>query len=124
MTQCSSVVEVMDGISEVFRPNTTRMQSRRFFTAKKPTGCSWNKHFLFFSAVSEAVGRADDMLLESVIKYANPEFKQALVAPVNTIREDTRRQAEELCYFAHLMDSDTDRTPLPEACSNSITSLC
>nr|CCA22467.1 Mitochondrial Carrier (MC) Family putative [Albugo laibachii Nc14] len=107
MTQCSSVEEVMDRINEVFRLSITRTQVTRAFTAKNSSGRSWNEHFLFLSAVSEAVGVEDDMLLESVIKYANPEFKQALMARVNTMREDTRRQAEELCHFAQLMDSDS-----------------
>ena len=47
------------------------------------------------------------MLLEGVIKYGNPELKEALMARVNTMREDIRRQAKELCHFAQLMDSDS-----------------
>ncbi|CCI47279.1 unnamed protein product [Albugo candida] len=47
------------------------------------------------------------MLLESVIKYSKPDFKQALMARVNTMREDSRRQDEELFHFAQLMDPET-----------------
>ena len=70
---------------------------------------------MLLSAVSEAVGGADDMLLESVIKYVHPEFKQALMARVDTNRFDLRRQAEELCHFAQLMDYDTRRQAPREA---------
>nr|CCA27600.1 AlNc14C584G12215 [Albugo laibachii Nc14] len=73
--------------------------------AKQPTGSSWRDHILLLSAVSEAVGGADDMLLESVIKYVHPEFKQALMARVDTNRFDSKRQAGELCRFVQLMES-------------------
>ena len=60
MTQCSSVEEAMDRINELFRPNITKTQATRLFTAKKPAGRSWSEYFLFLSAVSEVVGGADD----------------------------------------------------------------
>ena len=76
MTQWSSVEEVMGRINELFRPNVTRTQVTQFFTAKKTARRWWNEQFLFLSAVNEAVSGADDMLLESVFKYASPDFKQ------------------------------------------------
>lgn len=54
--------------------------------------------------VSEAVGGEDDMLLESVIEDAKSDLKQALMDRANTMREDTGRQAQELCQFAQPMD--------------------
>ena len=74
-------------------PTSPEPKQHAFLQQKKPTGRSWSEHFLLLSAVSEAVGGADDLLLESVIKYAKPDFKQAVMVRVNTMREDTRRQA-------------------------------
>lgn len=73
---------------------------------KNNTGRSHSNQDLFFSAVSEAVNGADDMHLESVIKYVNPDFKQALMPHFSIIREDTRRQGQKLCPFTRLMESN------------------
>nr|CCA18061.1 AlNc14C44G3620 [Albugo laibachii Nc14] len=103
---------MMDRSKMCFDPTSLQRRHAVLYGKNKRTGHSWNEHFLSLSAVSEAIGGADDMLLESVIKYANPDFEQALMALVNTMREDTRRQAEELCHFDQLMDSDTiNNTP-------------
>nr|CCA18774.1 AlNc14C56G4244 [Albugo laibachii Nc14] len=59
------------------------------------------------SSFSKAVGRADDTLLESVIKYAHLALNQAVMVRVDTNRFDSRTQVEELCQFAQIMDSNT-----------------
>lgn len=94
----------MDRIDEVFEPSITRTQTTRSFTAKD---ADWT----FLERAFSHPNGADDMLLESVRKYAKPDFKQALMARLNTMREVTRRQAEELCHFAQLLDSDIGDAP-------------
>lgn len=94
----------MDQINEVFEPSITRTKTTRSCTAK-------NADWTFLKRASSLPKGADDMLLESVRKYAKPDFKQALMARLSTMREETRRQAEELCQFAQLLDSDIGDAP-------------
>lgn len=97
----------MDHIKEVFRTNITRMQATRFSTAKK-IDLTFSKRALFILVGNQWSIRWKRQYAAGIfIQYVKTNFEKALTARVNTIRESSKRQADLLCPFAQLMDSDT-----------------
>lgn len=96
----------MDRMNLKFGPRISRSQAFKLFTCKKKESMSWNDHMLYLMAVSDAVGGAQDQVLENIAKYAcfATDFQGVLLARYNPHREDYLRQAEELVNFAQLND--------------------
>lgn len=84
-----------------------------------PTGCevasfqvvyvkeesdSWNDHILYLMVLCDAVGGAEDQILESIVKFASAsrELQGVLQARLNTERENHLREGDELVLFAQL----------------------
>ncbi|CAI5720402.1 unnamed protein product [Peronospora destructor] len=96
----------MDRMNLNFGPRISKSQAFKLFTFEKKESVSWSDHMLFLMAVSDAVGGAQDQVLENIAKYASSgtEIQGVLLARYNLYREDYLRQAEELVYFAQLND--------------------
>uniref|UniRef100_A0AAV1UYM3 Uncharacterized protein n=1 Tax=Peronospora matthiolae TaxID=2874970 RepID=A0AAV1UYM3_9STRA len=60
----------MDRMNIKFGPRISRSQSFKLFTCKKKESISWNDHVLYLILVSDAVGCAQDQVLENIAKYA------------------------------------------------------
>ncbi|KAE9319699.1 hypothetical protein PF008_g18211 [Phytophthora fragariae] len=62
-------------------------------------------------SVSDAVGGANDLVLENIAKYASPkeDLQAVLLARYNTHRTDHLRQAEELVHFKQLADNGSTK---------------
>ncbi|GMF46822.1 unnamed protein product [Phytophthora fragariaefolia] len=96
----------MDQINATFGPKLSKSHALRYFTSKKGSWIMWNHHLLYQMTVSEAVGGANDLVLENIDKYANPRegLQTALLTRYNPHRTDDPRQAAELAHFAQLAD--------------------
>ncbi|CAI5709707.1 unnamed protein product [Peronospora destructor] len=96
----------MDRLNVKFGPRISKSQAFKLFTSKKKGTVSWNDHMLFLMAVSDAIGGANDQVLENIVKYASTSnnFQGVLLARLNPQRDDYLRQAEELVDLAQLND--------------------
>ena len=72
----------------------------KLFTAPKAPQRSWTGHILYLTAVSDACGGADSLMLDNIVYYAGPHMRTTMLSRLNIHRADHLRQAEELAQFA------------------------
>nr|CCA16874.1 AlNc14C27G2615 [Albugo laibachii Nc14] len=96
----------MDRMNSTFGPGISKSQAFKLFTSKKKESVSWSEHMLDIMVVSDAVGGAQDQVLEYIDKYASSgtELQGFLLARYNHHREDYIRKSEELVHFDQLND--------------------
>ena len=89
-------------MQRMLQTSTTKItpaQSMKLFTAAKPPQRSWADHFVYLTAVSDACGGADNLVLYNVVHYADPLMRSNMLSRLNLNRVDYLRQAEELAQF-------------------------
>ncbi|GMF36536.1 unnamed protein product [Phytophthora lilii] len=101
----------MDQMNTTFGANVSKTRDLWIFTAKKDTSMTWNDLWLYLLANSEAVGGANDLVLENIAKYASPEecMQAVLLARYNPNRTEYLRQAKALVQFAQPVDHGITR---------------
>ncbi|KAG2849639.1 hypothetical protein PC112_g237 [Phytophthora cactorum] len=50
--------------------------------------------------VNEACGKAENLVLDNIVHYADPAMRVSMLSRLNLARTDYLRQAEELAHFA------------------------
>ena len=90
----------MQRLLQTFSTKITPAQSMKLFTAAKSPQRSWTEHFLYLTAVSDACGGADNLVLDNIVHYADPAIRTTMLSRLNLNRIDYLRQAEELAQFA------------------------
>ena len=86
----------MQRILQKFTTKMSPAQSMKRFTAPKASQRSWTDHFLYLTAVSDACGGADSLVLDNIAQYADPHMRTTMLSRLNIHRMDHLRQAEEL----------------------------
>ncbi|POM57760.1 Mitochondrial Carrier (MC) Family, partial [Phytophthora palmivora] len=99
---------VMEQMNAAFRVNISNQQAMRMFSARKESSRTWNDHFLYLNALMGATNASPSLVLENVVKYAEPDLKIAMMAKYDPTRPDSLQQASELVAWAQaLKDEDT-----------------
>jgi hypothetical protein len=57
------------------------------------------QHYIYLVEVSHAAGDIPKLVLESIVKYASPELRPTLMAPVNMSAPDWLLEAETVSNF-------------------------
>ena len=97
----------MQRMLQTFNTKISPAQSMKLFTAPKASHRSWTDHFLYLTAVSDACGGADNLVLFKIVHYADPQMRTTMLSRLNIHRVDHLRQAEELAQFAQSTKVDT-----------------
>uniref|UniRef100_A0AAV1UTY9 Uncharacterized protein n=1 Tax=Peronospora matthiolae TaxID=2874970 RepID=A0AAV1UTY9_9STRA len=79
----------------------------KLFTAPQASHRNWTDHFLYLTAVSDACGGADSLVLDNDVHYADPHMRTTMLSRLDIHRTDCMRQAEELTQFAQSTEVDT-----------------
>ncbi|KAE9221933.1 hypothetical protein PF005_g6922 [Phytophthora fragariae] len=87
-------------MNAAFRVNISNRQAMKLLSSKKESTRTWNDHFLYLNAVMNASGASPTLVLENVVKYADPELKLAMMAKYDPARPDPLQQASELVNWA------------------------
>uniref|UniRef100_A0AAV1U9I7 Uncharacterized protein n=1 Tax=Peronospora matthiolae TaxID=2874970 RepID=A0AAV1U9I7_9STRA len=96
----------MQRLLQTFTTKISPAQSMKLFTAPKASHQNWTDHFLYLTAVSDACGGADSLVLDNVVHYADPHMRTTMLSRLDIHRTDYLRQAEELAQFARLTEVD------------------
>ena len=62
----------------------------KLFTAAKSTQQSWTEHFLYLTAVSDACGGADNLVLDNIVHYADPTMRKTMLAKLDCAPEESK----------------------------------
>ncbi|KAG2984949.1 hypothetical protein PC118_g8585 [Phytophthora cactorum] len=92
--------EELPCLFHTFATKITPAQSMKMFTGSKSAKRSWTVHYLYRVAVSEACGKAENLVLDNIVHYADPAMRVSMLSRLNLARTDYLRQAEELAHFA------------------------
>ncbi|KAE9242449.1 hypothetical protein PF004_g6586 [Phytophthora fragariae] len=87
-------------MNAAFRVNISNRQAMKLLSSKKESTRTWNDHFIYLNAVMNASGASPTLVLENVVKYADPELKLAMMAKHDPARPDPLQQASELVNWA------------------------
>ncbi|KAE9042893.1 hypothetical protein PR002_g3671 [Phytophthora rubi] len=87
---------IMEQMNAAFRVNISNRQAMKLLSSKKESTRTWNDHFLYLNAVMNASGASPTLVLENVVKYADPELKLAMMAKYDPARPDPLQQASEM----------------------------
>uniref|UniRef100_A0AAV1V1Z5 Uncharacterized protein n=1 Tax=Peronospora matthiolae TaxID=2874970 RepID=A0AAV1V1Z5_9STRA len=97
----------MQRLLQTFTTKISPAQSMELFTAPKASHRNWTDHFLYLTAVSDACGGADNLVLDNIVHYADPHMRTTMLSRLDIHRTDYLRQAEELAQFAQSTEVDT-----------------
>ena len=64
-------------------------------------------HFLYLTAVSDACGGADTLVLDNIVHYADPHMRTTMLTKLYLHRNDPLRQAQELAQLAQSTEIET-----------------
>ena len=78
----------MQRLLQTFTTNITPVQSMKMFTAAKPSQRSWTEHFIYLTAVSDARGCEDNLVLDNIVHYADPSMRTTMLSRLNLSRVD------------------------------------
>ncbi|CAI5703654.1 unnamed protein product [Peronospora effusa] len=98
--ESQTLEHAMQRLLQTFSTKITPAQSMKLFTAPKAPHRSWTDHFLYLTAVSDACGGADTLVLNNIVHYADPHMRMTMMSRLDIHRTDCLRQAEELAQFA------------------------
>ncbi|GMF49894.1 unnamed protein product [Phytophthora fragariaefolia] len=101
---------VMEQMHMSFRCHISTQQGMRLFGQRKEPSRSWNDHFLYLNALMAATNTSPALVLENIVKYAEPDLRHAMMAKVGMNRPDSLQQANELIVWAQMM-ADEDKFP-------------
>ena len=104
----------MQRLLQTFNTKIPPAQSMKLFTAPKAGHRSWTDHLLYLTAVSDACGGADSLVLNDIVHYADPHMRTAVH------RNDSLRQAEELAHLAQSTEIDTHAKNLGRDVVNAV----
>ena len=97
----------MQRLLQTFSTKISPAQSVKLFTAAKASYRSWTDHFLYLTAVSDACGGADNLVLDNIVHYVDPNMRTTILSRLDIHREDDLWQVEELAQFTQSMEVDT-----------------
>ena len=97
----------MQRLLQTFTTKISPAQSMKLLTAPKASHRSRTDHFLYLTAVSDACGGADSLVLDNVVHCADPHMRTTMFSRLDIHRTDYLRQAGELAQFAQSTEVDT-----------------
>lgn len=94
----------MQLLLHAFATKINPAQSMKLFTAPKSSRRSWTEPFLYLTAMSDACGGADHLVLDNIVHCAGPAMQMTMLSRLDLHRQDSLRQAEELAQFEQSME--------------------
>ncbi|OWZ07794.1 hypothetical protein PHMEG_00019774 [Phytophthora megakarya] len=83
------------------------------YVMEKMLETTWQEHYMYVVAMSEATGRGSDYLvLNSVVQYASSDLRTVLMVKVCGTRTDYLTHAGELAHFAQEWEFDAKKKNL------------
>ena len=107
---------------QTFSTRISPAQSMKFFTAPKAAHRSWMDHYLYLTAVSDACGGMDNLVLQGIVNYADPSMRMTMMSRLDVHRPDSLPQAEELAQFAQQVEIESLVKNLGRDVVNSVES--
>uniref|UniRef100_A0AAV1T185 LAGLIDADG endonuclease n=1 Tax=Peronospora matthiolae TaxID=2874970 RepID=A0AAV1T185_9STRA len=99
--ESNTLEHTMQRMLKTFTTKISPAQSMKLSTAPKATHRNWTDHFLYLTAISDACGGTNNLVLDNIVHYADPRMRTTMLSKLNTNRLDYLRQTEELAQFAH-----------------------
>ena len=94
-----TLVYALEMMHAAFKVNITRAKANRLLTSKKDPKESWMEHYLYLIAVNDSVGSCEPQVLENIVYFASPEWKNVLLPRYDPRRLDFLAHAEELAQY-------------------------
>jgi hypothetical protein len=102
----NSLLSVMNGMAKIFVKEITIQKGMELMRKSKSKERDWNQHYMYLTAVGKAMGgKADKLVIESLVNDACPELRVALYAKYDTTRVDYGAHALELAQYASKLAS-------------------
>lgn len=114
--ESQTLEHAMQKLLKTFNTNIPPAQSMKLFTAPMASHRSWKDHFMYLTAVSDACGGVDSLVLDNIFHYADPHMRMTMLSRLAMHRFDPLRQAEELAQFAQSTEVDTDSKKIGAGC--------
>lgn len=92
----------------------------KIFVGPKNSKRSWTEQYLYLVAVSEACGGADNLLLENIVRYAEPAMRISMLLRLSLTPTEKLRQDEELAHFAQSTEVGTQGKQLGRELVNMV----
>ena len=70
----------MQRLLQTFNTKISPAQSIKLFTAPKASHRSWTDHFLYLTAVSDACGGANSLVLDNIVHYVDPHMRMTMLS--------------------------------------------
>ncbi|CAI5706598.1 unnamed protein product [Peronospora effusa] len=80
---------VLNRMLQTFSTKISPAQSMKLFTAPKAAHKSWMDHYLYLTAVSDACGGMDNLVLQGIVNYADPNMRMTMLSRLDIYRPDS-----------------------------------
>nr|CCA17909.1 Mitochondrial Carrier (MC) Family putative [Albugo laibachii Nc14] len=98
---------VMDMMVDSYRIVFSKQQAIKLFAERKEKVRSWNDRLLYLLAFQKATKSDKELILENIVKYAQPEPQALIISRYNRFRTDYLSHAEEIVYFIQGLEDET-----------------
>ena len=83
-SESQTLEHAMQRLLQIFNTKISPAQS----IASKATHRNWTDHFLYLTAVSDACGGADSLVLDNIVYYADPHMRTTMLSKLDIHRID------------------------------------
>ncbi|CAI5747548.1 unnamed protein product [Peronospora destructor] len=101
-----SIAYLLEQLWLAFKVNISHHQAVHLYGAKKDSSRSWTEHLLYLTALMHSSETSEKLVLESVVKYAAPRMKVAIMGRYDPGRADYLHHAQELVAWAQEIEDD------------------
>ncbi|CAI5746473.1 unnamed protein product [Peronospora destructor] len=101
-----SIAYLLEQLWLAFKVNISHHQAVHLYGEKKDSSRSWTEHLLYLTALMHSNGTSEKLVLESVVKYAAPHMKVAIMGRYDPGRSDYLHHAQELVAWAQEIEDD------------------
>nr|CCA28336.1 Mitochondrial Carrier (MC) Family putative [Albugo laibachii Nc14] len=85
----------------------SKQQTIKLFAERKEKGRSWSDHLLYLVALQEATKSGEELIMENIVKYAQPESQALIISQYNRFRTGYLAHAEEIVSFIQELEDET-----------------
>nr|CCA19525.1 GK15001 putative [Albugo laibachii Nc14] len=98
---------VMEKMVDSYRIVFYKQQTIKLFAERKEKGQSCNDHLLYLVALQEATNSGEELIMENIVKYAQPESQALIINQYHRFRTDYLAHAEEIVSFIQGLEDET-----------------
>ncbi|CAI5730192.1 unnamed protein product [Peronospora farinosa] len=101
-----SIAYLLEQLWLAFKVNISHHQAVHMYGSKKSSSRTWTEHLLYLTALMHSSETSDKMVLESVVNYAAPHMKVAIMGRYDPGRTDYLHHAQEILAWAQEIEDD------------------